>query len=251
MLDRLRRRSAWIALLACGPHSVAVGQCALALLGVQGLPLHIEPEAALVPKRSTCVAPGVRLRGYALHPDDIDPSRRCVILLVALAQALPTLPRERAVAVLDHLLNTGRLRAEDLPVLHDLLRGRPGAKAVHRWFTEVDGRSESPLETFARLECVDAGVPPHDLQREFFDDRGRFLGRADLVWRLPRNRWLVVEIDGDEFHSSREARTRDAQRQNDLVSGGNIVVLRFTYDHLRRRGTVGAEVRTAIARLST
>ncbi|MCF4122361.1 endonuclease domain-containing protein [Antribacter sp. KLBMP9083] len=130
-----------------------------------------------------------------------------------------------------------------------MLRGRPGAETAHAWFGEVDGRSESVLESFARLECVDAGVPPDDLQHEFFDESGRFLGRADLAWKLPGSRWLVVEIDGDEFHSSRMARSRDAERQNGLVSDGRIVVLRYTYDHLRHRGHVGEQVRSTLARL--
>lgn len=63
-LDHLRRRSAWIALLACGPTSVAVGSCALALLGVRGLPLHIDPEAALPGGRHAKVSPGVQVRCY-------------------------------------------------------------------------------------------------------------------------------------------------------------------------------------------
>lgn len=247
-LDHLRRRSAWIALLACGPTSVAVGSCALALLGVRGLPLHIDPEAALPGGRHAKVSPGVQVRCYELTSADLHPERRCVTLLVALAQALPGLGRYRAVAVLDGVLNEKLLRPQDLPELHDLLRGRPGAASAHVWFSEVDGRSESVLESFARLECVDAGVPPDELQHRFFDTSDRFLGRADLVWKLPGGRWLVVEIDGDEFHSSRSARSRDAERQNGLVSDG-IVVLRYTYDHLRRRGHVGGQVRSTLARL--
>ena len=48
------------------------------------------------------------------------------------------------------------------------------------------GEPSPPLETFARLECVDAGVPPDDLQVEIRSSRGHLLGRGDLGWRLPR-----------------------------------------------------------------
>ncbi|PJI93701.1 type IV toxin-antitoxin system AbiEi family antitoxin domain-containing protein [Luteimicrobium subarcticum] len=46
-LSALRRRAAWLALLAYGPEAIAVGSCALALHGIEGLPMTIRPEAAL------------------------------------------------------------------------------------------------------------------------------------------------------------------------------------------------------------
>lgn len=104
----------------------------------------------------------------------------------------------------------------------------------------VDGRSESPLETDARLQCKDAGIPPDDLQREFYDGRGRFLARADLVWHLGNGRWLVVEIDGNEYHASNDQLSYDALRQNQLLRDGRLILLRFRSRHLHEYpGIVG------------
>src|SRR5699024_3671862 len=42
-----RLRSAWLALLAYGPDTIAVGACALALHGVWGLPIDLRPAAEI------------------------------------------------------------------------------------------------------------------------------------------------------------------------------------------------------------
>jgi hypothetical protein len=104
---------------------------------------------------------------------------------------------------------------------------RKGSLKVLPWLPLTDGRAESPPESHARLRSHDAGIGPDDLQREFFDARGRFTGRADLVWYLGGNRWLIVEIDSQEFHGSERQIRRDAIRQNNLVSEGQNIVMRF------------------------
>ena len=111
----------------------------------------------------------------------------------------------------------------------------------------MDRRAESPLETFARLECVDAGVPPDDLV-EIRSSRGHLLGRGDLGWRLPHGRWLIAEIDGREFHERPDALLRDRSRQNALVSSGRVDILRFTATDLSTRAIVPSTVRTALNR---
>ncbi len=56
---------------------------------------------------------------------------------------------------------------------------------------------------------------------------------------------VACEVDGYEHHSSREAFTRDRQRQNALVLAG-WTVLRFTWDMLADERAVIEAVRTAV-----
>jgi hypothetical protein len=150
----------------------------------------------------------------------------------ALVQALPTLTRDQAVACLDSALNQGLIRTEDLARIRSQLVNRKGSLAVIAWLPLTDGRAESPPESHARLRCHDAGIAPDDLQRDFFDARGRFLGRADLVWYLGDGRWLIVEIDSHQFHRADRQVRRDATRQNGLVGEGQNIVLRFFPGHV-------------------
>lgn len=94
---------------------------------------------------------------------------------------------------------------------------------MHKWWDEADARAESPAETFARLNCVDAGVRPDALQLHVHDASGCFLGRVELGWLLPDGRWLLVEVDGVDIHGSPSAIVRDLHRQNDLITASTLL----------------------------
>jgi hypothetical protein len=98
----------------------------------------------------------------------------------ALIQALPDLPRRHGVAVLDDVLHRGLLTPLGLERVRRGLAGRRGAEEVRGWLDLADARAESPLETFARLECVDAGLPPDELQVEIRSPGGR--SSAGATW---------------------------------------------------------------------
>ena len=224
-VDRLR--SVWSVLLA-NRSAIAVGACALMLHGVKGLPRRLVPEAALPKGSSRRARDGIVFRQYAPGTGTVEIQGRLVVALVdAFVQALPTLSREQAVACLDSALNQGLLRVEQLDVIRRRLRRRKGSAKAVPWLPLTDGRSESPPESDARLQSFDAGIAPDDLQRDFFDARGRFLGRADLAWYLGEGRWLIVEIDSQEFHGAERQVRRDATRQNGLLGEGQTIVLRF------------------------
>lgn len=247
--DHLRRRAAWAGLLTFGPDAIAVGPCALALLGVQGLPWRITPQAALPGARETRSRDGVLLRQFddGMTVQRID-GRYVATPDWALAQAVPELDRRHAVALMDSAQQRGLLDGRGLARAHDQARGRRGVARTHSWWELSDRRAESPLETFARLDCQDAGVAPDDLQVVIADDAGEFLARGDLGWRLPGGRWLIAEIDGAEVHAAPEALFHDRRRQNRLVASRGVDVLRFTARDLRSAGHVGAEVRAFLAR---
>lgn len=232
--DHVRRRAAWLALLALGPdRAVATGLCALALHGVHGLPQQIRPEAALPGGSARNPGGAVAVRCVDPGPVVVAGGGRAVDVRHALADAVCVLPRDHAVAVVDSALHLRLLDELELAEVRALAQGRRGCRRAAGWWDLVDGRAESPLETRARLQCHDAGVPPHDLQVLVRDGAGRVVARADLGWWLPDGRLLVVEIDGVGPHGTPEALYRDRERQNAVVATGALL-LRFTAADVRR-----------------
>ncbi len=103
--------------------------------------------------------------------------------------------------------------------------GHFGAGTARRraWLRRMaSGAAESPLETVARVGLVTAGLAV----REQVVVRG--VGRVDFVVEEA----VAVEVDGWEFHQSREAFERDRARDRALLTRG-MPVLRFTARELR------------------
>jgi hypothetical protein len=109
----------------------------------------------------------------------------------------------------------------------------------------ADERAESPLESFVRWECLVAGIPPDALQLPLVDRGGRVLARGDLAWQREDGRWLVVELDGADVHSTPVAVFADRRRQNLLTGSGAVDLLRFTGRDL---GRIAPVVRAALER---
>ncbi|WP_164545018.1 type IV toxin-antitoxin system AbiEi family antitoxin domain-containing protein [Antribacter gilvus] len=245
--DHLRRRTAWVGLLAF-TGAIAVGACSLALHRVQGLPQVLVPEVALPGGAHRRGRDGILVRQYRTFPTSRIGPRLVARIDHALAQALPGMSREQGVAVLSSTLNRSLLDAAQLSQVHTLLRGCRGAESVHGWFDLAEVGDESPAESSARLSCIDNGVPPDDTQ-VVFTLRGRFLARVDLAWLLPDGRWLVVEIDGLGPHGRPEALVKDSLRQNGLLGTDRIILLRFRPAENARPGGIGAVVAQHLARL--
>ncbi|WP_435737190.1 type IV toxin-antitoxin system AbiEi family antitoxin domain-containing protein [Cellulosimicrobium sp. PMB13] len=244
--DHRRRRAAWAALLAFGPDAVAVGPCALALLGVTGLPTRVTPQAALPGGRALESRDGVVLRMFDDGMTVVRVGDRYVASPEwALAQAVPELDRGPAVSVMDSSLHLGLLDPAGLDRAHDHARGRRGVARTHAWWELADGRSESPLETWARLDCTDGGVPPDALQVPLVGASGA-ARRGDLGWRLDDGRWLLAEVDGAEVHDTPVAAFADRERHNDLVTGDVAAVLRFTWHDVTVPGRTHGTVRRAL-----
>ncbi|MCF4119467.1 hypothetical protein L1785_00530 [Antribacter sp. KLBMP9083] len=239
--DVRRLRSVWTGLLAY-PGSVAVGACALMLLGVRGLPRDLTPEVALPGGQAGRPRDGIQVRQYTFDLAPVVVTRRRMAAVEwAFAQALPDLPRFHAVAALDSARNQGLIDDAGLARVRGLLWRRRSSTRCRSFLDDVDGRAESPPETFARLQCQDAGIGPDDLQRNLYDD-GRFLGRGDLLWYLGDGRWLVVEMDSAQFYTGDAALRHDTSRQNGLVGRGGLVLLRYYADQLWPPGAVTGEI---------
>ena len=80
-------------------------------------------------------------------------------------------------------------------------------------------RARSILETVARLQLIDMGLTP---QVGVWIEG---VGEVDMIILD----FIVIEVDGWAFHSSKEQREKDLKRDRELLRRG-YVVLRFTYD---------------------
>lgn len=246
--DLERWKAVWLALCAY-PTSAAVGGCALMMHGVAGLPRTITPEVAVPRGSARRARGGIVVRQTDMRGKTVRIRGRHVAKpVVALAQALLTLDRSSWVKCADSMLNRKLLTLTELDTVRELSRRQPDFPARQHWFEPVDGRSQSPLESDARLQCHDAGIAPDDLQREFVDERGRVWARADMAWYLGDGRWLLVEIDGNEYHSSDDQLVQDATRQNALVRDGRHIMLRFRSAHLNQPGYVPGEIAAVLRR---
>jgi very-short-patch-repair endonuclease len=141
-------------------------------------------------------------------------------LAAALATALRCLSLVNAVVLVDAAINRRLVSASTLAAR---LRG-PGSVAARIALAAVDGRAESMLETVLRLGLRRAGLPvtPQAWVAG--------VGRVDFLI----GGWLVVEVDGYAFHSSRNDYREDRRRGNALSADG-YVLLRFSYEDVMFR----------------
>lgn len=132
----------------------------------------------------------------------------------------------------------------DLDVLADRAasyRGRGGRRAREA-VPYVRVGAESPRETLLRLLLLRAGLPEPELDVELFDSEGRFVARADLLFRLQRV--VVVEYDGDQHRTDRRQYERDILRIEAIEALGYRVV------RVRASGLIDQDVTVARVRLA-
>ncbi len=206
----------------------------------------IAPEVALPRASNRLSRDGMSARQFDAGMQTVlVAGRRVAFVEWAVAQAVPELPRRNGLAVVDSVLYRGLLTPTGLERAHDLARGRRGVAAAHELWELADGRAESTVESFCRLDCIDGGVPPDTLQLPL--DDSPYPERGDLGWELGDGRWLVAEVDGKEVHDVPAAAYADRSRQNGLVSTGRFSVLRFTSADLD--GVMARTVRHALRTL--
>ncbi len=124
--------------------------------------------------------------GRRVHAGVLDP-RWCTVVdgvlvttvartLVDLAKIAPTYV---AVAAADAALQLHLCSVAELRAALESVRGHPYSRRAHLALSLCDGRSESPGESRARLVLNSGPLPVTELQISIFDERGRFVGRAD------------------------------------------------------------------------
>jgi hypothetical protein len=104
------------------------------------------------------------------------------------------------------------------------------ARAARRALLEIRQGAESRPESILRLTLVRGGLPEPDLNLDITDARGRWLGRADLVYRRFK---VIVEYDG-ELH-----RTNSAQYDKDMMRIEEFARAGWTVIRIRKRALFG------------
>ncbi|MGK5110908.1 MULTISPECIES: DUF559 domain-containing protein [unclassified Geodermatophilus] len=214
--DHLLRCRAAALLMPAG--AALGGRSAAAVLGAPA-PSYGDPVTVVLPAPLKWAGPrGVRVHRTDLETEDIgrgvddlpvtSPLRTAWDL--AVLETVPT-----AVGVLDAMVRSGQVTTEQLLGLIDRSTGRWGLRRVQRAVDHVDGRSESPPESWVRVACAQAGLPAPVPQYVVVED-GDFLGKVDLAWPEAR---LVVEYEGEHHFDELQIR-RDDRRYERLVAAG-------------------------------
>lgn len=232
-------------------HRVA----ALRAAGTRAALSHREAAAvhALLPSagaRVELTIPGRRnVSGVSVHRAGLDsadvtqvdglPVTTVARTLVDLAGVLP---RDRLRKALDEAERSHRLDVGAIEAVLRRTRGRNGCShaAVRAALAELASTTatvtRSPLEDRFLALVAEHGLP-RPLMNANIDGI-----EVDAVWRPQR---LVVELDGWEFHRTRQAFQRDRDRDNVLTAKG-WTVLRFTHaDVMRRPATTVQRIRQA------
>jgi hypothetical protein len=120
------------------------------------------------------------------------------------------LPRREAMAALDAFMRAFGLTHAEMQRLLRRYRRRRGVVQARELVPLADGRAESGGESWTRLEIVTRGLPTPKPQHWIVID-GVPTFRLDLAYPHAR---VVVEYDGEEYHSDPEARERDEARRD-------------------------------------
>jgi Protein of unknown function (DUF559) len=228
------------------PEGAALGaRSAAAVLGAPA-PTYIDPVTVVLPEGTQWRGPaGVRVhrlalgRGEMLENDDglrhTTPPRTAWD--VAALERTPT-----AVGVLDAMVRAGLVNEADLLGLLRQGAGRWGSRRVRQAFELVDGRSQSPPESWVRVACALGGLPVPIPQFDVVED-GVWLARVDLAWPEAR---VLVEYEG-EYHFDGLQIARDDVRLRRLVAAGWTVIRLAAHD-LRNMNDVIARIAAAFSR---
>lgn len=145
------------------------------------------------------------------------------------------------VAMGDAILHRGLATPGEFQHLLDWGFRRRGMANVRRAVPILDGRAESPGESWVRTLVVMSGLSAPECNVDVLDG-DRWLARVDMLWRKER---VIVEYDGGG-HLDERQRRRDAERLNALQSAGWRVIVLTADDLKRPLQTIGL-VRSALS----
>lgn len=180
--------------------------------------------------------PGVRMRpsrNLMVHQRIGAPLRRVEGRLATApawtaVEVARVLRRPRALATLDAALHIGACTTGELHAAIREQKGRRGIVQMRELIGYADGRSESPMESEARLVFIDGGLPMPELQYAIVDYYGK-IWRVDFAWP---DAMLVAEYDSVEWHVGREALLHDRLKTARLQECG-WTTMPMTVDDIR------------------
>lgn len=189
---------------------LATGTRIVACLGTAAALYGFDTEAD---PRLHVLDPGIRLRPTA----DIMVHQRLGAPLRGIGGRLATAPawtaievartlrRPRALATLDTAVRIGACTPSELTYALAEQKGRRGIVKVRELSAYIDRRSESAMESEARLVFIDGGLPKAELQYEIADRCGD-VWRIDFAWPEAR---LAAEYDSIDWHMGPKALLHD------------------------------------------
>lgn len=127
-----------------------------------------------------------------------------------------SLRRPRALATLDAALRSRSCDARQLCAAAEQQAGKRGIVMTRELIPLATPKAESPMESEARLVMIDGGLPPDVLQYRIVDRNAR-IWRVDFAW--PDHK-VAVEYDGFDWHSDRDAFSRDRHKRAALQEMG-------------------------------
>ncbi|MGY2080514.1 DUF559 domain-containing protein [Modestobacter sp. SYSU DS0657] len=204
----------------------------------------VDPVTVIVPPASAWRGPqGVRVHRSLLSPGDVTTAADGPRITSAERTAWDVATLERtldAVACLDGMAHAQTLSGG---VIRALVAGAPGrwrGRRAASALSLVDGRAQSPPESWLRVACHLAGLPAPVPQFDVVD-RGKWLGQVDLAWP---EAGLIVEYEG-AYHFEGEQIVKDDARYERLIAAGWRVIRLLAAD-LRDLDAVVARIRAAL-----
>ncbi|WP_166520890.1 endonuclease domain-containing protein [Modestobacter roseus] len=146
-----------------------------------------------------------------------------------------------AVACLDAMAFGGELPDEVLRRVQRTATHQWGSRRVRKALSLVDGRAQSPAESWVRVACHAAGLP-EPVPQFVVVDGGAFLGKVDLAWPEAK---LIVEYEGPHHFDPVKAQKDDARYAALRAAGW--WVIRLANADLRDMDAVVDRIRTALA----
>lgn len=226
--DSVEVRAAAAALVV-GPTSVVTDRSAA---WIHGVDVFTYAEHEVLPPIESCVVrwksrtrrEGVdgRTRDLSVHDIMVIGGVRVTTPLRTALDLGCNLRRRDALASLDQFMRLHGLTHEELG--REALRyfRRRGVVQLRRLIPLADGHSESPRESWTRLEIIDAGLPVPELQVWVDVDE---VPTYRLDHAYPKHR-VAIEYDGDEHHMrTREQKRHDAERRAWLRDHGWTVIV--------------------------
>jgi very-short-patch-repair endonuclease len=164
---------------------------------------------------------GTTLHRASVAPGDI--AGRVTSVRRTLCDCLRTLPFDESLSIADSALRRGSVTKPLLIELAAGIRGT-GARSARRVAAAADERAANPFESTLRALALD--VPGLNVVPQLTISDVNFSVQPDLV---DRQRRVVLEADSFAWHGDRSALRWDAQRYNNLVVRGWLV-LRFAWE---------------------
>jgi hypothetical protein len=201
------------------PAAIACNETAAFLFGIDAFKpseRHLLTPSFVVPHATSRLRrPGVRCRQAIIPSEDVTDIGGVLATtpVRTVSDLLRRLYRPYALSSADAFARAGMVTQQQVVEYVQRLKG-------YRWIVQarslavlIDGRAESPGESWQRLRIHDAGFPPPTPQFEVVDEFG-IVRRLDLAYP---DLLIGSEYDGREFHSTDADRAHDENRRGSLT----------------------------------